>query len=80
MTSNIGARFIEKKRPHGLRLGASTRTACERISEMVMGEVKRTFNPEFINRLDEIILFDALIGRRPGEDHPAAGRADQPRT
>jgi ATP-dependent Clp protease ATP-binding subunit ClpC len=27
---------------------------------MVMGEVKRTFNPEFINRLDEIIVFDAL--------------------
>ena len=25
-----------------------------------MGEVKRTFNPEFINRLDEIIVFDAL--------------------
>src|SRR4029453_4319613 len=28
--------------------------------EMVMGEVKRTFNPEFINRVDEIIIFDAL--------------------
>ena len=27
---------------------------------MVMGEVKRTFNPEFINRVDEIIIFDAL--------------------
>jgi ATP-dependent Clp protease ATP-binding subunit ClpC len=27
---------------------------------MVMGEVKRTFNPEFINRIDEIIIFDAL--------------------
>ncbi|HKC13988.1 MAG TPA: ATP-dependent Clp protease ATP-binding subunit ClpC, partial [Vicinamibacteria bacterium] len=30
------------------------------INEMVMGEVKRTFNPEFINRIDEIIIFDAL--------------------
>jgi ATP-dependent Clp protease ATP-binding subunit ClpC len=27
---------------------------------MVMGEVKKTFNPEFINRVDEIIVFDAL--------------------
>jgi hypothetical protein len=27
---------------------------------MVLGEVKRTFNPEFINRIDEIIVFDAL--------------------
>jgi ATP-dependent Clp protease ATP-binding subunit ClpC len=30
------------------------------VNEMVMGEVKRTFNPEFINRVDEIIIFDAL--------------------
>ena len=27
---------------------------------MVLGEVKRTFNPEFINRIDEIIVFEAL--------------------
>jgi ATP-dependent Clp protease ATP-binding subunit ClpC len=32
----------------------------ERVSELVMAEVKRTFNPEFINRIDEIIVFDAL--------------------
>jgi hypothetical protein len=30
------------------------------VSEMVLGEVKRTFNPEFINRIDEIIVFEAL--------------------
>jgi ATP-dependent Clp protease ATP-binding subunit ClpC len=30
------------------------------VSEMVLGEVKRTFNPEFINRVDEIIVFEAL--------------------
>ena len=28
---------------------------------MVLGEVKRTFNPEFVNRVDEIIVFDALL-------------------
>jgi ATP-dependent Clp protease ATP-binding subunit ClpC len=28
---------------------------------MVLGEVKRTFNPEFINRIDEIIVFEALL-------------------
>ena len=27
---------------------------------MVLGEVKRTFNPEFINRIDEMIVFEAL--------------------
>jgi ATP-dependent Clp protease ATP-binding subunit ClpC len=30
------------------------------VAEMVMGEVKRTFNPEFLNRVDEIIIFNAL--------------------
>ena len=32
----------------------------EKIEELVKGEVKRTFNPEFLNRIDEIILFKAL--------------------
>jgi ATP-dependent Clp protease ATP-binding subunit ClpC len=36
------------------------RQTAEQINDMVMGEVKRTFNPEFINRIDEIIIFDAL--------------------
>jgi len=59
MTSNIGARFIEKKG----RMGFASNEPGESdksIGEMVMGEVKRTFNPEFINRIDEIIIFDAL--------------------
>ena len=30
------------------------------VTDMVLGEVRRTFNPEFINRIDEIIVFDAL--------------------
>ncbi len=59
MTSNIGARFIEKKG----RMGFSSnepRDAVQATGEMVMSEVKRTFNPEFVNRIDEIIIFDAL--------------------
>jgi ATP-dependent Clp protease ATP-binding subunit ClpC len=59
MTSNIGARFIEKKGRMGFAAPDESLTS-ERIGEMVMGEVKRTFNPEFINRIDEIIIFDAL--------------------
>ena len=59
MTSNIGARFIEKKGRMGFSSGEAKDTE-KGINEMVMGEVKRTFNPEFINRIDEIIIFDAL--------------------
>ena len=32
----------------------------EKVEELVRNEVKRTFNPEFLNRLDEIIIFQAL--------------------
>jgi ATP-dependent Clp protease ATP-binding subunit ClpC len=32
----------------------------EKMQEMVMSEVKRTFNPEFLNRLDEVIVFTSL--------------------
>src|SRR4026209_2349031 len=59
MTSNIGARFIQKKSSMGFQSSdMSTIDKC--VSEMVLGEVKRTFNPEFINRIDEIIVFVAL--------------------
>ena len=59
MTSNIGARFIQKKSSMGFQ-SADTITIDKSVSDMVLGEVKRTFNPEFINRIDEIIVFDAL--------------------
>jgi ATP-dependent Clp protease ATP-binding subunit ClpC len=59
MTSNIGARFIQKKSSMGFQ--SSDALAIDKsVSDMVLGEVKRTFNPEFINRIDEIIVFEAL--------------------
>ncbi len=59
MTSNIGARFIQKKASLGFQ--ASDAGAIDKnVNDMVLGEVKRTFNPEFINRIDEIIVFEAL--------------------
>ena len=39
---------------------ASDATLDKSVNDMVLGEVKRTFNPEFINRIDEIIVFEAL--------------------
>ena len=59
MTSNIGARHIQKQ----AAMGFQSPTAAVRqrsVSDMVLSEVKRTFNPEFINRVDEIIVFEAL--------------------
>src|SRR5215216_4612659 len=59
MTSNIGARFIQKKGTMGFQ--ANTDASREKMEEMVMSSVRQTFNPEFINRLDEIIIFDQLL-------------------
>jgi ATP-dependent Clp protease ATP-binding subunit ClpC len=58
MTSNIGARFIQKKGTMGFQ--GSTDVTRTKMEEMVMSSVRQTFNPEFINRLDEIIIFDEL--------------------
>ncbi|MET0751838.1 MAG: ATP-dependent Clp protease ATP-binding subunit, partial [Pyrinomonadaceae bacterium] len=58
MTSNLGARFIQKRATLGFQSGADS--SREKMEEQVMSEVKKTFAPEFINRLDEIIIFDEL--------------------
>jgi ATP-dependent Clp protease ATP-binding subunit ClpC len=59
MTSNIGARFIQKKASMGFQSNDPA-GLNKSVADMVLGEVKRTFNPEFINRIDEIIVFDPL--------------------
>jgi ATP-dependent Clp protease ATP-binding subunit ClpC len=59
MTSNIGARYIQKKASMGFQ-SSDVQEIQRSVSDMVLGEVKRTFNPEFVNRVDEIIVFEAL--------------------
>jgi ATP-dependent Clp protease ATP-binding subunit ClpC len=58
MTSNIGARFIYKRASLGFQ--AAGNDAFAKIEGRVMAAVRETFNPEFINRLDEIIIFEPL--------------------
>ena len=59
MTSNIGARYLERRSHLGFQ-SAAEGTAEKKAEELVMSEVKRLFNPEFLNRLDETIVFNAL--------------------
>jgi ATP-dependent Clp protease ATP-binding subunit ClpC len=59
MTSNLGARLIEKATPLGFRRDASE-FVYERIKENVLSELKKTFNPEFLNRVDETVVFHPL--------------------
>lgn len=64
MTSNLGSNFL--KGHMGKKLGFSSgekeekKESFEDIRKMIMDEVKRTFRPEFINRIDEIIVFHPL--------------------
>jgi ATP-dependent Clp protease ATP-binding subunit ClpC len=58
MTSNIGARFINKGASLGFQSSHEHGVAMN--EDRVMAAVRDTFNPEFINRLDEIIIFEPL--------------------
>ena len=59
MTSNIGARYLERRSNLGFQ-SANEGATDKKIEDMVLSEVKRLFNPEFLNRLDEVIVFNAL--------------------
>src|SRR5436309_3960255 len=59
MTSNIGAKHLMKREGLGFQSRMED-VVLEKMEELVKGEVKRTFNPEFLNRLDEIIIFTSL--------------------
>ncbi len=59
MTSNLGARHLQKRATMGFQSAAEEGTA-KSMDDLVLSEVKRVFNPEFLNRLDEIILFNPL--------------------
>ncbi len=65
MTSNIGARHLVSKG----RLGFASDEAVWRqtAEDAILSEVKRVFNPEFLNRLDEIIIFESLSEEDLGE-------------
>lgn len=62
MTSNIGARQIAAKSSLGFRT-AEVDQSHEKMKERVTSEMKKIFTPEFLNRIDEVIVFHAL-----GED------------
>ncbi|MEO5657618.1 MAG: ATP-dependent Clp protease ATP-binding subunit [Nitrospiria bacterium] len=59
MTSNIGARMIDKGTSLGFHQSGES-GALSRMKDDVMGELKKTFNPEFLNRIDEIVVFHTL--------------------
>lgn len=60
MTSNVGAREITATTPLGFTSSANGGMDGKEMKQRVMGEVKKLFRPEFLNRIDEIIVFKSL--------------------
>ena len=61
MTSNVGARLLtEKQNSLGFTQHNGEKSEATDIKELVLGELKNMFRPEFLNRVDDIIVFDKL--------------------
>ena len=61
MTSNVGAREISAPTTLGFSPEGKAGLSDKEIKSRVMGEVKKLFRPEFLNRIDEIIVFKSLM-------------------
>jgi ATP-dependent Clp protease ATP-binding subunit ClpC len=59
MTSNVGATHLRKQASVGFRAADAAKT-YENMKNQIMDELKRTFRPEFLNRIDEVIVFHPL--------------------
>ncbi|HWQ01970.1 MAG TPA: ATP-dependent Clp protease ATP-binding subunit, partial [Gaiellaceae bacterium] len=60
MTSNIGAASISKNQSLGFSIGDESGLSYEDMKDRVMGELKKIFRPELLNRIDEVIVFHKL--------------------
>ncbi|MBD2866238.1 MULTISPECIES: ATP-dependent protease ATP-binding subunit ClpC [Paenibacillus] len=60
MTSNVGAEMIKKNSTLGFMAAADSGRDYSNMKDKVMGELKKSFRPEFLNRIDEIIVFHSL--------------------
>lgn len=60
MTSNVGARHITERKSLGFSGALTQQETSKEMRREVIGELKHLFKPEFLNRVDEIIVFDKL--------------------
>ena len=60
MTSNIGAATISKNQSLGFSIGDESGLSYDEMKDRIMGELKRVFRPELLNRIEEVIVFHKL--------------------
>ena len=60
MTSNVGAHSIRKQKSIGFNSGNNNNSEYDKMKDNILNELKEKFKPEFLNRLDDIIVFHKL--------------------
>ena len=60
MTSNVGAEILQRNTSMGFEVDKNADDEFEKIQEKILDETKRVFKPEFLNRLNELVIFKSL--------------------
>ena len=60
MTSNVGAEILQRNTSMGFGLENDSETEYEKVREKILDETKRVFKPEFLNRLNDLVIFKSL--------------------
>jgi len=60
MTSNVGVSLIKRETTLGFKTDERTSTSYENMKKKIMDDLRRAFRPEFLNRIDDVIVFHAL--------------------
>jgi ATP-dependent Clp protease ATP-binding subunit ClpC len=67
LTSNIGTRYIKKSRGLGFKQSDTAEKTYEEMKEFLTAELKKIVPPEFLNRIDEVIIFHSLTKEQIGQ-------------
>ena len=67
LTSNVGAHILQRTQAMGFGVGIDSELDYEKTKDKVMDEMKRVFRPEFLNRINDIVLFRSLTREDMGK-------------
>ena len=60
MTSNVGAEILQRNTSMGFGIESTAENEYEKVREKILDETKRVFKPEFLNRLNDLVIFKSL--------------------
>ena len=75
MTSNMGSAIIHDANPIGFSVNQRGKSGQEEVRKRLLDALRQTFRPEFLNRVDDIIVFNTLSKEHLSRDHRPAAEA-----